>query len=111
MLKQKRRRILWDAIFGAALLGATATGALVAYISDGVWAQERANNLTFSRTMPPETNQLPTNPARADLLKTFQNPEGAVRTGAYWYWLSGNLSPEGAVKDVTAMKSVGIDRA
>ena len=111
MLKQKRRRILWDAIFGAAALGATATGALVAYISDGVWAQERANTLTFSREMPPETNQLPTNPARAELLKTFQNPEGAVRTGAYWYWLSGNLSPEGAVKDVTAMKSVGIDRA
>ena len=49
MLKQKRRRILWDAIFGAAVLGATATGAFVAYISDGALAQERANNLTFSR--------------------------------------------------------------
>lgn len=111
MLKQKRRRLLFDAIFGAALVGASASGVFHSSISSDVWAQERANNLTFSREMPPETNQLPTKLGDVDLLRTFQDPRGAVRTGAYWYWLSGNLSPEGAVKDVTAMKSVGIDRA
>ncbi|MBQ9873293.1 MAG: hypothetical protein IJM30_02415 [Thermoguttaceae bacterium] len=72
---------------------------------------QRANDLTFSHKMPPETNQLPTNPSKADMLADFENPVGKVRTGAYWYWLSGNSSREGVAKDLRAMKSVGIDRA
>ena len=99
----KGRRFLLCACFGAALLGAAA-------FTPSLYAQ-RANDLTFSHKMPPETNQLPTNPDRATMLADFVNPVGKVRTGAYWYWLSGNSSREGVAKDVRAMKSVGIDRA
>ena len=28
----------------------------------------------------------------------------------YWYWLDGNISEEGVVKDLYAMKTVGINR-
>lgn len=99
----KGRRSLLCACFSAALLGAAA-------FTPSLYAQ-RANDLTFSHKMPPETNQLPTNPDRATMLADFVNPVGKVRTGAYWYWLSGNSSREGVAKDVRAMKSVGIDRA
>ncbi|MCF0234419.1 MAG: glycoside hydrolase family 2, partial [Thermoguttaceae bacterium] len=75
------------------------------------FCQERANDLKFSHKMPAETNQLPTDVARDELAQYFKNPAGKVRTGAYWYWLSGNSSVEGVQKDVAAMKSVGIDRA
>lgn len=99
----KGRRILLSALIGAALFGVS-TFASTSYA-------QRANDLTFSHKMPPETNQLPTNPSRAEMLADFSNPVGKVRTGAYWYWLSGNSSREGVVKDLQAMKSVGIDRA
>ncbi|MDO5309592.1 MAG: glycosyl hydrolase [Planctomycetia bacterium] len=93
-----RRLALYAAFCAWALLGST------------LYAQ-RANDLQFSHAMPPETNQLPSNPTRAELLQGFANPTGLVRTGAYWYWLSGNSSQEGVRKDIEAMKSVGIDRA
>ncbi|MDE6439306.1 MAG: hypothetical protein K2L62_06615, partial [Muribaculaceae bacterium] len=32
-------------------------------------------------------------------------------TGLYWYWLSGNISPEGVEADVRSMKKAGITRA
>ncbi|WP_158799190.1 glycosyl hydrolase [Pedobacter sp. L105] len=35
----------------------------------------------------------------------------AVQTSVYWYWISGNISKEGVVKDLEAMKKVGINRA
>ena len=93
-------------------LGALLVASLFVSATDtnATYAQ-RANDLTFSHKMPPETNQLPTNPDRTTLQTDFQNPTGKVRTGAYWYWLSGNSSREGVVKDLNAMKSVGIDRA
>ncbi len=91
------------ALFGAAVLG-------VSSFTPSLYAQ-RANDLTFSHKMPQETNQLPSNPSYATLLADFQNPASKVRTGAYWYWLSGNSSREGVAKDLRAMKSVGIDRA
>ncbi|MBQ9814021.1 MAG: hypothetical protein IJM54_12010 [Thermoguttaceae bacterium] len=97
------RRFLYGALIGAALFG-------LSFAAQPSLAQ-RANDLTFSHKMPPETNQLPTNPDRATLLADFENPVGKVRTGAYWYWLSGNSSREGVKKDLIAMKSVGIDRA
>ena len=34
-----------------------------------------------------------------------------VQTSVYWYWISGNISKEGVVKDLEAMKKVGINRA
>lgn len=82
---------------------------LVAF-SASLYAQ-RANDLQFSHKMPADTNQLPTAPDRGELLADFVDPVDVVRTGAYWYWLSGNSSREGVTKDLIAMKSVGIDRA
>jgi hypothetical protein len=35
----------------------------------------------------------------------------SVQTSVYWYWISGNISKEGVVKDLEAMKKVGINRA
>lgn len=56
----------------------------------------------------------PTYPAgnlnRSELERTFANPAD-VQTSCYWYWISGNVSPEGVVEDVRAMKRAGINRA
>lgn len=35
----------------------------------------------------------------------------SIQTSVYWYWVSGNISNEGVVKDLEAMKKVGINRA
>lgn len=35
----------------------------------------------------------------------------SIQTSVYWYWLSGNVSKEGVVKDLESMKKVGINRA
>lgn len=43
--------------------------------------------------------------------ENFLNPPDSIRIAAYWYWLNDNLSPEGAVKDLQAMKKAGITRA
>ena len=45
------------------------------------------------------------------LHELFQNPGGKVRTSVYWYWMSGNMSKEGVIKDLEAMKRAGITRA
>ena len=34
-----------------------------------------------------------------------------VQTSVYWYWMSDNISREGVIKDLEAMKKVGINRA
>ncbi|HNW56448.1 MAG TPA: glycosyl hydrolase [Bacteroidales bacterium] len=41
----------------------------------------------------------------------FKNIPDSIRTGVYWYWISDNISKEGVVKDLQAMKKVGINRA
>lgn len=41
----------------------------------------------------------------------FVSPPDSIRIACYWYWLNGNLSPEGAVMDLKAMKASGITRA
>lgn len=41
----------------------------------------------------------------------FVTPPDSVQTSVYWYWMSDNISKEGVVKDLHAMKSVGINRA
>lgn len=41
----------------------------------------------------------------------FVSPPKTVQTSVYWYWMSDNISKEGVVKDLKAMKSVGINRA
>jgi hypothetical protein len=34
-----------------------------------------------------------------------------VQTSIYWYWMSDNMSEDGVIKDLEAMKKVGINRA
>lgn len=47
-----------------------------------------------------------------DQLQTsFVNPPESVQTSVYWYWISDNISKEGVVKDLQAMKKAGINRA
>jgi hypothetical protein len=41
----------------------------------------------------------------------FLTPPDSIQTSVYWYWMSDNISKEGVVKDLMAMKSVGINRA
>ncbi len=42
------------------------------------------------------------------LEKGFRNPPDSVKPSIYWYWMSGNVSPEGVVKDIEAMHKIGI---
>ncbi|WP_457268668.1 glycosyl hydrolase [Pedobacter sp. UYEF25] len=42
---------------------------------------------------------------------SFRNAPDSIQTSVYWYWMSDNISKEGVVKDLKAMKSVGINRA
>ena len=41
----------------------------------------------------------------------FVRPPDSIQTSVYWYWMSDNISKEGVVKDLHAMKQVGINRA
>ena len=65
----------------------------------------------FSHEMPAETNESPLDLPYPEMAATFGSPFGKVETGCYWYWISGNVSAEGARKDIAAMKRIGIDRA
>ncbi len=41
----------------------------------------------------------------------FKTIPDSVLTSVYWYWMSDNISKEGVVKDLNAMKHAGINRA
>ena len=41
----------------------------------------------------------------------FMSIPDSMQTSVYWYWISDNISKEGVVKDLHAMKKVGINRA
>ncbi|MEO6149361.1 MAG: glycosyl hydrolase, partial [Mucilaginibacter sp.] len=43
--------------------------------------------------------------------KNFLTPPDSSKPGLYWYWISGNVSKEGVVKDLESMAKVGIGRA
>ncbi|MBS1604637.1 MAG: glycoside hydrolase family 2 [Bacteroidetes bacterium] len=45
------------------------------------------------------------------LRKGWFVPPDSIQTSVYWYWISGNISKEGVVKDLEAMKRAGINRA
>jgi hypothetical protein len=45
------------------------------------------------------------------LQNEFTTIPDSIQTSIYWYWLDGNISKEGVVKDLEAMKKVGINRA
>ncbi|TCD00975.1 glycosyl hydrolase [Pedobacter psychroterrae] len=49
--------------------------------------------------------------AQKNLEKSFKTIPDSIQTSIYWYWMSDNISKEGVVKDLQAMKSVGINRA
>jgi hypothetical protein len=40
----------------------------------------------------------------------FAHPPDSTKIAVYWYWISGNFSKEGVVKDLEAMKKAGIGR-
>jgi hypothetical protein len=41
----------------------------------------------------------------------FYTIPDSIQTSVYWYWVSGNISNEGVIKDLEAMKKIGINRA
>ncbi len=41
----------------------------------------------------------------------FTTASDTIQTSVYWYWISDNISKEGIIKDLHAMKKVGINRA
>ena len=64
----------------------------------------------FTHDMPEATNEKPLDTPYSELAETFGNPFGKIQTGCYWYWIFGNISCDGVVKDLESMKRVGIDR-
>ena len=48
---------------------------------------------------------------KSKLESGFKNIPDSMQTTVYWYWMSDNISKEGVVKDLQAMKRVGINRA
>ena len=43
--------------------------------------------------------------------RDFKAPPKSVKTAVYWYWIEGNITKEGVIKDLEAMKKAGINRA
>lgn len=41
----------------------------------------------------------------------FQSPPENIQTTVYWHWVNDNISKEGVIKDLYAMKEKGINRA
>ncbi len=46
--------------------------------------------------------------ASGALEKEFVSPPESARPWVYWFWLNGNITPEGITADLEAMKRVGI---
>jgi len=47
----------------------------------------------------------------ANLQSGFVNIPDTIQTTVYWYWVSDNISKQGVINDLEAMKRVGINRA
>jgi hypothetical protein len=48
----------------------------------------------------------------SDSLETqFATPPETIQVGVYWYWINDNITKEGVVKDLQAMKQAGINSA
>ena len=43
--------------------------------------------------------------------RKFRDIPESQPLAVYWYWIAGNMSKEGVVKDLEAMKAVGINQA
>ena len=48
----------------------------------------------------PEKNEI----SYKALQSGFTTPPDSIQTSVYWYWISGNISKEGVIKDLHAMK-------
>ena len=48
---------------------------------------------------------------KTTLEEGFMSPPDSIRTGTFWYWISDNISKEGAIADLHAMKKAGINLA
>lgn len=46
-----------------------------------------------------------------DIREGFVHIPDTAQITTYWYWINGNISKEGVIKDLEAMKKVGINRA
>ncbi len=46
-----------------------------------------------------------------EMERNFRTPPAEVQTAVYWYWISGNISKQGVIDDLNAMKRAGINRA
>ncbi|ACU06164.1 glycosyl hydrolase [Pedobacter heparinus] len=51
------------------------------------------------------------NEGMSALEKGFKVTPDTIQTSVYWYWMSDNISKEGVVRDLKAMKTAGINRA
>ncbi|MDR1676023.1 MAG: hypothetical protein LBR86_06110, partial [Tannerella sp.] len=52
------------------------------------------------------------NAGEQDILKQhFLKPPESMTAGVYWYWMSDNISKEGVVRDLEAMKRAGVNSA
>jgi hypothetical protein len=58
-----------------------------------------------------QSNPLKANMTASSLETSFLTPPDTIQTSVYWYWMSDNISKKGVIKDLEAMKSVGINRA
>jgi hypothetical protein len=52
-----------------------------------------------------------TNTSNHELETGFVTPPDSIQTSIYWYWISDQISEEGVIKDLQAMKEAGINRA
>jgi hypothetical protein len=50
-------------------------------------------------------------PSFTSIESGFKNIPDSVQTSIYWYWISDNISKEGVIQDLEAMKKAGINRA
>jgi hypothetical protein len=54
---------------------------------------------------------MPVSCNKSAIEKDFKNPPSDVRIGVYWYWMRNNISKDGVINDLNAMKKAGITRA
>lgn len=50
-------------------------------------------------------------PSFSQIESGFKMIPDSILTSVYWYWVSDNISKEGVIEDLNAMKKVGINRA
>ncbi len=86
---------------------------LFSKISKGIYLMAFIGFLPVACTMKKQVAvQAPiADDAMAQLGQSFTAIPDSVQTSIYWYWMSDNISEDGVIKDLEAMKKVGINRA